>query len=346
MSVRRILLVEDQAESAAVFRAGIESLGADFEVTAVSSAEAALKALEKHSFDLLMADVMLPGISGMELMARFRRKNPETKVILVSGVPDPELRRQIARSGAEAFFFKPVELSDLLDCIERLFGLAKSFLPSELSVIQEEPTKPNKSAKVIADQLAELRFNLQALSVALVSERGQILARAGTLPDPQLETTLMPHLMSAFFAAGRIAAFTNSSAADDLLAFRGKDYHLHMSSLSPSYALLVATKPLNPARAAALSEAVQKAITRVLPELNTLEKATQPEETANPKSKDLSDTDPHLEKLLVQAETRPMSRSQTDKYWKTKEKVMQTAPRSGTLSYEQAAQIGLAPSGK
>lgn len=329
-----------------MFRAGIESLGADFEVTAVSSAETALKSLEKGSFDLLMADVMLPGISGMELMARFRRKNPETKVILVSGVPDPELRRQIARSGAEAFFFKPVELSDLLDCIERLFGIAKSFLPSELSILQEEPTKPNKSAKVIADQLSELRFNLQALTVALISERGQILARAGTLPDPELETSLMPHLMSAFFAAGRIAAFTNSSTANDLLAFRGKDYHLHLSSLSPSYALLVATKPLNAARGAALSEAVQKAITRVLPELKTLEKATRSEEAAASKSNELGDTDPHLEKLLERAETKPMSRSQTDKYWKAKETVLQTMPRAGSLTYEQAAQIGLAPQGK
>ncbi len=346
MPARRILLVEDQPESAEMFRAGIESLGADFEVTAVSSAEAALKALAKGSFDLLMADVLLPGISGMELMARFRRKNPDTKVILVSGVPDPELRRQIARSGAEAFFFKPVELSDLLDCIERLFGLAKSFLPSELSILQDEETKPSKSAKVIADQLSELRFNLQALTVALISERGQILARAGTLPDPELETTLMPHLMSAFFAAGRIAAFTNSSTSDDLLAFRGRDYHLHLSSLSPSYALLVATKPLNAARGAALSEAVQKAITRVLPELNTLEKATQPEEPAASKSKDLGDTDPHLEKLLERAETKPMSRSQTDKYWKAKETVLQALPRAGSLTYEQAAQIGLAPSGK
>lgn len=344
MDIKRILLVEDQTETAAAFRAGLESLEHEFEVVVVSSAEAALKALEKGPIHLLMADVMLPGISGLELMARFRRRNPDTKVILVSGVPDPDLRRQIARSGAEAFFFKPVELSDLLDAVERLFGLAKSFLPSELSARQEEPEIKTKSAKLIADQLSELRFNLQAHTVALVSERGQILARAGALPDPELETTLMPHLMSAFFAAGRIAAFTNAAQPDDLLAFRGKDYHLHLSSLSPSYAVLIATKPLTAARAAALSEAVQKAITRILPELNTLENATQPMAAAAPKTADLADTDPHLERLLERAETKPMSRSQTDKYWRSKEKVLQATPRAGALSYEQAAQLGLAPS--
>src|SRR3989304_631259 len=107
MTPKRVLLVEDQKESAEVFRAGLESLKRDFQVVVVSSAEDALKALENGNFDLLIADVLLPGISGLELMARFRRINPETKVILVSGVHDQEIRKQGARSGAEAFFFKP-----------------------------------------------------------------------------------------------------------------------------------------------------------------------------------------------------------------------------------------------
>src|SRR3972149_6402393 len=174
MSTKRILLVEDQKDSAEVFRAGLESLDKAFQVTTALSAEEALKALEKEKFDLLIADVLLPGISGLELMARFRRRNPETKVILVSGVRDPEIRKQVARSGAEAFFFKPVEMSDLLDTVERLFGMASSFLPSEMSVVKEELAAESQAGH-IAEQLAELRFNLQALSAALINERGQIL---------------------------------------------------------------------------------------------------------------------------------------------------------------------------
>jgi CheY-like chemotaxis protein len=342
MPVKRILLVEDQSDSAEVFRAGLESLEQDFEVVTVSSAEAALKALDKAAFDLLMADVMLPGISGLELMARFRRRNPQTKVILVSGVHDPEIRKQVARSGAEAFFFKPVELSDLLDTVERLFGLAKSFLPSELDVLGEAAEPPTKVAKVVSDQLTDLRFNLQALSTALINERGQIFARAGSLPDPEIETSLMPHLMSAFFAAGRIAAFAKATQPDDMQVFRGKDYHLHLSSLNPAYALLVVTKPLSAARTAAVTEAIQKTIVRVTPELERLEKATQPQ-NASKVAPDMADTDPHLEKLLERAETKPISRSQTDKYWNKKAKVLEPLSRPGSLTYEQAAQLGLAP---
>jgi CheY-like chemotaxis protein len=341
---KRILLVEDQKETAEVFRAGLESLEHGFEVRAVSSAEDALKELEAADFDLLMADVLLPGISGLELMARFRRRNPETKAILVSGVHDPEIRKQVARAGADAFFFKPVELSDLLDAVERVFGLAGGFLPSELSLVKDEPSPADTSAKHVSELLAELRFNLQALSVALINERGQILARAGSLPDEEIETSLMPHLMSAFFAAGRIAAFTKSAQPDDFQLFRGKGYHLHLGSVGPTYALLIATKPLNAARMAAHAEAMQKAIARLSEDLAKLERVAQTHAPlASPTEKRLGDTDPQLEKVLERAETKPMSRTQTDKYWKKKEKDLYPAPRAGALTYDQAVQLGLAP---
>jgi CheY-like chemotaxis protein len=343
MATKRILLVEDQKESAEVFRAGLENLDSSFQVIAVPSAEAALKELEKGGFDLLIADVLLPGISGLELMARFRRRNPETKVILVSGVHDQEIRKQVARSGAEAFFFKPVELADLLDAVERLFGLVESLLPPEISAAKEEIPGEEKPAKQIADQLSELRFNLQAVSVGLISERGQILARAGALPDPEIETSLMPHLMSAFFAAGRIAAFAKSPHPDDLQVFRGKEYFLHLSSISPSYALLLVTKPMPPARMAAQVEALQKSIGRLAQELNRLEKATQPAPIVQKSEPRLRDTDPHLESVLDKAETKPLKRSQTDKYWKEKEKELHSVPRLGSLTYDQAIQLGLAP---
>ena len=340
---KQILLVEDQKETAEVFRAGLESLDKGFQVSYVSTAEDALKALEKGVIDLLIADVLLPGISGLELMARFRRRNPNTKVILVSGVHDQEIRKQVARSGAEAFFFKPVELADILDAIERVFGMAKGVLPPEISAVKEELKAQEKPAKQIADQLAELRFNLQALSAALINERGQILARAGSLPDPEIETSLMPHLMTAFFAAGRIAAFSKSPFPDDLQVFRGKEFFLHLCSISHTYALLVVTKPISAARMASHTEAIQKSIKRLSKELNRLEKATRPFTMVEEREIHTGDTDPHLESVLEKAETKPLSRSQTDNFWKTKEKEMHSAPKLGALTYEQAIKLGLAP---
>lgn len=332
---KRILVVEDQKEAAQVLQAGLESLDSSFTVITVGSAEDALKHLDKAAFDLLISDVMLPGVSGLELMSRFRRRNPETKVILLSGVRDPEIRKQVARSGAEAFFFKPTEMSDLLDSVERLLGIAQSFLPSEMSMVS---TSDDPSEK-ISQQLSELRFNLQAISVALINERGQIEARAGALPDEQIETSLMPHLMSAFFAFSRISSFAKTERPDDLLIVRGSEYHLHMASASATHLLLVITKELKAARLAALSEAMQKATQRLTAALSPL---PQKAALAKPRIEaDLADTDPHLERLLDMAETKPTSPRAVEKYWKTTE--LPPLPISGALSYDQAAQLGLTP---
>jgi DNA-binding NarL/FixJ family response regulator len=176
-----------------------------------------MRALEAGQFDLLIADVLLPGISGLELMARFRRRNPKTRVILLSGVQDAEIRKQVARSGADAFFFKPVELADILDAVERLLGLVKSALPSELSVVANS----SDATESISQQLAELRFTIQAYSVALVSAQGQVIARAGIIPDQDLERELMPHLMSARLASQRVSSMLGAAQTDDLLVVRG-----------------------------------------------------------------------------------------------------------------------------
>jgi hypothetical protein len=221
--------------------------------------------------------------------------------------------------------------------------MAKGVLPPEISAVKEELKAQEKPAKQIADQLAELRFNLQALSAALINERGQILARAGSLPDPEIETSLMPHLMTAFFAAGRIAAFSKSPFPDDLQVFRGKEFFLHLCSISHTYALLVVTKPISAARMASHTEAIQKSIKRLSKELNRLEKATRPFTMVEEREIHTGDTDPHLESVLEKAETKPLSRSQTDNFWKTKEKEMHSAPKLGALTYEQAIKLGLAP---
>ena len=55
----------------------------------VPSGEEALLVASRRPVDLLIADVRLPGISGLELMARVHKRNPELKTILITGLTDP-----------------------------------------------------------------------------------------------------------------------------------------------------------------------------------------------------------------------------------------------------------------
>lgn len=331
MLAKRILVVEDQQDAANMLVAGLASLGPALSTVCVSSAEEALRALETQHFDLLIADVLLPGISGLELMARFRRRNPATRVILLSGVRDLEIRKQVARSGADAFFFKPVEIADVLDAVERQLGLVKSSLPSELAVIGGA-----EDLDTTAQVLAELRFNLQAHSAMLISSDGRVLARAGVLPDSGIEHGLVSQLLILSQAAGRVAALVNNGHPDDLITVRGKDYFIHMTSVGSVYALALITKPVNSARFAALSEALQKTV------LSLSNGLSQPQQ--EPEEERLADTDPHLERLLDLEDTKPSRRTAeryAERYWETAE--LPPLPLPGAISYAQAARIGLAP---
>ncbi len=350
METTRILLVEDQIDSSQVLLAGLNNLNPEFEVLQAASAEEALRTLSSGPFDLLITDILLPGISGLELMAQFRHYSPESKIILISGVEALEARREIARAGAEAFFFKPIDLADLLDAVERVLLMDADSAPFGLNVNEGDLQSAAKHGNAIAAEIADLRKKLNALSVLLISERGQVMARAGKLPDEAIETTLMPDLMASFFSSLRIGAFVNSEQADNLHCFRGQDYHLHLLSLSPSYALLITTKPQNSARLALLADKSQIAVAKLSDYLTDFELPYEPSMELfkdiqfSPKTDAETELDPDLEGLLHKAETKPMSHRKAEKYWKSASQEILVHPaRGGALTYEQARRLGLTP---
>src|SRR5512133_2743145 len=131
MAKHRILLVDDQHEIRRMLRAGLETLGPDYQITDVPSAEEAMLVISRHPIDLLICDIRLPGMTGLELKAKVQRRNPDLKVILITGLTDTKIRKQVADAGVDGFFTKPLVLADLLDAVERIVGEVQTFLPKE-----------------------------------------------------------------------------------------------------------------------------------------------------------------------------------------------------------------------
>ncbi len=81
-----VLIVDDQRDARSVLRAGLETLESRLKITDVPSGEEAILVIASQPIDLLVADIRLPGISGLELKERARMRNPDLKVILITGV--------------------------------------------------------------------------------------------------------------------------------------------------------------------------------------------------------------------------------------------------------------------
>lgn len=104
----RLLLVEDDAEMASLLSTYLGMRG--FQVEQVAAAQEALDAVDSGRFGLLVADVRLQGMGGVELCQRIHERRPALPVVLLSG--DPDLRRAAEEAGA-VFYAKPVELTRL-----------------------------------------------------------------------------------------------------------------------------------------------------------------------------------------------------------------------------------------
>jgi two-component system, NtrC family, nitrogen regulation response regulator NtrX len=107
-----ILVVDDEAGVRASLRGILGDEG--YEVDAVESGEACLVALEARPYDLLLLDVWLPGMDGLETLARVRTLDPEVPVVVISGHGNIETAVKAVRMGAQDFVEKPLALEKTL----------------------------------------------------------------------------------------------------------------------------------------------------------------------------------------------------------------------------------------
>ena len=115
----RILLAEDEEAMRSYLARALENAG--YEVVAVDRGTAALPLLERQRFDLLLSDIVMPEMDGIELAQRCAEVSPATKVIFITGFAAVTLKA--SRDAPQArVLSKPFHLRDLVLEVQRVFG--------------------------------------------------------------------------------------------------------------------------------------------------------------------------------------------------------------------------------
>lgn len=123
-SVRtRVLLVEDNEVFRRPLHRALEAAG--FDVFPAPSAEDALAVLAEMAVDLLLTDHRLPGMTGVQLVARLRTTHPALAIIVMTAYATVESAVEARRCGADDYLVKPFEVSDLLRAIDRVLDQQK-----------------------------------------------------------------------------------------------------------------------------------------------------------------------------------------------------------------------------
>lgn len=118
--VFRVLIVDDQHEVRRMLATGVKTLGDQYDVLEVPSAEEAMLVSAGLPLDLVVTDVRLPGISGLDLVNRLQKRRPDLRTVLITGAEDSRTRRQVSESSASAYFYKPILIDDFLATVQRL----------------------------------------------------------------------------------------------------------------------------------------------------------------------------------------------------------------------------------
>lgn len=120
----RILVVEDSRTQSAFFKSVLESHG--FEVTAVKDGHAALDAIRRQPPHVVLTDLLMPMMTGLELVELVRKQFPRVPTVLITEFGSEEIAAEALHRGAAGYIPKRRIESDLVPCLERVLGIAKA----------------------------------------------------------------------------------------------------------------------------------------------------------------------------------------------------------------------------
>lgn len=121
----RVLLVDDHDLVRVAIRRLLESSGRDILIDEAGDAESALSMAREHSPDLVMLDITMPGIGGIEATKRFRHFFPHIKVLILTAHNEGLFPRRVLSEGAHGYITKGCSEMEMLTAIDRVLGGGK-----------------------------------------------------------------------------------------------------------------------------------------------------------------------------------------------------------------------------
>ena len=145
----RILIVDDEASICTVMVEMLTPRG--FEARSCSSAEEALELMQRESFDLIISDLHMPAMSGVELLEEVKKKHPSVAFLMATGVADVRVGIEAMQKGASDYLVKPIGLNTLASSVERALKLKRLEIEVEnyrrnLELMVEQRTRQLQAA--------------------------------------------------------------------------------------------------------------------------------------------------------------------------------------------------------
>ncbi|HHY22372.1 MAG TPA: response regulator [Bacilli bacterium] len=118
--MRKVLVVDDQYGIRVLLKEILEKDG--YAMYQAANGMQALTLIEQHQFDLVLLDVKLPGMNGLEILKQVKEQYPQVEVIMMTAYGELNLIKEARKLGALAYFTKPFDISEVRKIIANSFN--------------------------------------------------------------------------------------------------------------------------------------------------------------------------------------------------------------------------------
>ena len=115
---KRILVVDDEKSLAFFLGENLRTMGSEYHVQTAYCGEDALDKITSEPFDLIVTDLRMPGMSGLELIRRLRQVNPSVRAVLITAYGDDNVEAEARHLGVFRYIRKPFRVEELLQTAE------------------------------------------------------------------------------------------------------------------------------------------------------------------------------------------------------------------------------------
>lgn len=233
-NTRHILVVDDHFETLELLRYMLELTSHEYRVLGVPSAEEGLLEIRRRPYDLLITDINLPGMNGIELIRKVLDHSPELPIIVISGLDSRQIQDEAGELGNFRYFRKPLDTGPFIKAVQKALHE-----PDDIQDDKHEPVEEDSQKFLSPDvsrRLESLRTDTGARQILLSSFDGELSVTVGGGDDldlQQLTAGIATQVSSSFYLAEEISSaepisihYQASRRYDLYSANVGRDYFL------------------------------------------------------------------------------------------------------------------------